>query len=330
MTKLETVSGDAGTEERAEVGDHGLRLTERQVAQLISAAEAGRVEETVAGTADTGPVRRAHVLGITGPPGSGKSTLVDVLVSHIREQGLTAAILAVDPSSEQTGGAVLGDRVRMSRHSKDPGVYIRSMATRGSTRGLAQATRDAVRIVEAAGYDVVIVETVGVGQVELDIVQLADTVAVLTIPGLGDTMQMNKAGIMEVGDVFVVNMADRPETPRTVRELRQALAIGRQHDNMPPICTTVALQGDGVPELWAALLGHHEALAANGQLATRRLRHARSEFREVLQRRWLQTLDARLRASTRYPEVMDDLDSGRITPQAAAMTLAADLDPKDA
>jgi LAO/AO transport system kinase len=303
----------------------GLCLNERQVARLISAAEAGRVEETTLEDVDVSP-GRAQVLGVTGPPGSGKSTLVDVLASRIREDGLTVAILAVDPSSEQTGGAVLGDRVRMSRHSTDPGVYIRSMATRGSTHGLARATRDAVRIVEAAGYDVIIVETVGVGQVELDIVQLADTVAVLTIPGLGDTMQMNKAGIMEVGDVFVVNMADRPETNRTVRELRQALAIGRQHDSMPPICTTVATDGKGVPELWAALLGQHRALAASGELATRRLAHARAEFREIAQRRWLRVLDERLRSSPRFTEVMDDLDHWRTTPQAAASSLLADLD----
>lgn len=143
-------------------------LSEREVAQLISAAEAGQAGAAVPATAAAD--RRARVIGVTGPPGSGKSTLVDALVAQIRERGLTAAVLAIDPSSAQTGGAVLGDRVRMSRHSTDPGVYIRSMATRGSTRGLAGATRDAVMVLEAAGYDVVIVETVGVGQVELDIV----------------------------------------------------------------------------------------------------------------------------------------------------------------
>jgi LAO/AO transport system kinase len=305
-----------------------LTLSERDVARMISAAEAGRTDEATLGTGEAAE-RRAQVIGITGPPGSGKSTLVDVLLSQIRGRGMTAAVLAIDPSSDRTGGAVLGDRVRMSRHSTDPGVYIRSMATRGSTRGLAAATRDAVRVVEAAGYDVVIVETVGIGQVELDIVGLADTVAVLTIPGLGDTMQMNKAGIMEVGDVFVVNMADRPETSCTVRELKQALAIGRQHDAMPPICTTVALQGEGVAELWQTLEAHHRALADSGELASRRLAHARAEFREIAQREWLRLLDAKLVATPRYQQVMDALDSWQTTPLAAARTLLADIDQGD-
>ena len=305
-----------------------LSLSERDVAQMISAAEAGRTDEATLGTGEVA-ARRAQVIGITGPPGSGKSTLVDVLLCQARERGLTAAVLAIDPSSDRTGGAVLGDRVRMSRHSTDPGVYIRSMATRGSTRGLAGATRDAVRVLEAAGYDVVIVETVGIGQVELDIVGLADTVAVLTIPGLGDTMQMNKAGIMEVGDVFVVNMADRPETQRTVRELRQALAIGRQHDSMPPICTTVALEGTGVVELWNELEAHHRALKASGELASRRLAHARAEFRELAQREWLRLLDDKLAATPRYEQVMTDLDNWHTTPLAAARSLLADIDHGD-
>jgi LAO/AO transport system kinase len=299
-------------------------LSERDIARLISAAEAGRTDEAILDP-DGVAARRAQVIGITGPPGSGKSTLVDVLVSQVRERGMTAAVLAIDPSSERTGGAVLGDRVRMSRHSTDPGVYIRSMATRGSTRGLAGATRDAVRVVEAAGYDVVIVETVGIGQVELDIIRLADTVAVLTVPGLGDTIQMNKAGIMEVADLFVVNMADRPETARTVRELKQALAIGRKHDAMPPICTTIAVNGTGVAELWEALETHHRALADSGELAARRLAHARAEFREVTQREWLRLLDQKLAATPCYQQVMADLDDWRTTPLDAARTLLAEI-----
>lgn len=309
---------------RACTGPGGLSVSERNVARLISAAEAGRVEEPPTSAAGVGD-RQARVIGITGPPGSGKSTLVDVLLTHVRDRGLTAAVLAVDPSSERTGGAVLGDRVRMSRHSRDPGVYIRSLATRGSTRGLACATRDAVRIVESAGYDVVIVETVGIGQVELDIVGLADTVAVLIVPGLGDTMQMNKAGIMEVGDVFVVNMADRPETAATVRELRQVLAIGRGHGSMPTIRTTTARTGEGVAELWADLDAHHRALAADGRLAARRRAHARAEFRETVQREWLRLLDRKLAAAVNYNEILAELDDGRISPSAAARRLLAEV-----
>lgn len=317
--------GQALLPERAE--PPCFRLSERAIARMISAAEAGRTDEATLGTAEVAR-RRARVIGITGPPGSGKSTLVDVLLSQVRAHGMTAAVLAIDPSSDRTGGAVLGDRVRMSRHSTDPGVYIRSMATRGSTRGLAGATRDAVRVVEAAGYDVVIVETVGIGQVELDIVGLADTVVVLTVPGLGDTMQMNKAGIMEVADVFVVNMADRPETARTVRELKQALAIGRQHDAMPPVCTTIAVQGEGVAELWESLDAHHRALADSGELAARRLAHARAEFREIAQREWLRLLDHKFTAAPRYEQILTDLDNWRTTPLTAARTLLAEIEPE--
>ncbi len=293
-----------------------LTLGERAVARLITAAEAG---EPAASTAIAD--RRAHVLGITGPPGGGKSTLVDALVGHARRLGLTVAVLAIDPTSRRTGGAVLGDRVRMSRHSTDPGVYIRSMATRGSTHGLARATRDAVRIVESAGYDLVVVETVGVGQVELDIVGLADTIVVLTIPGLGDTMQMNKAGIMEIGDVFVVNMADRPETARCIKDLRQALMIGRGGTTLPPICPTVALDGTGVAELWTAIEEHHRALVASGELAARRRSHARAELRELLERRWIAVLDAAVDRSPRFAEIATEVDAGRMTPDRAADAL---------
>lgn len=320
-----SVSREAASSEFAPADFPGLSISERHVGQMISAVEAGRADDALLNIrAETGG--RARVIGVTGPPGSGKSTLVDVLAAHARERGMTVAILAIDPSSDRTGGAVLGDRVRMSRHSTDLGVYIRSMATRGSTRGLAAATRDAVRIVEAAGYDVVIVETVGIGQVELDIVRLADTVAVLTVPGLGDTMQMNKAGIMEVGDVFVVNMADRPETPTTVRELRQALAIGHRHDAMPAICTTVARTGEGVGALWEALEAHHGMLVKSGDLAARRLAHARAEFREIAEREWLTWLDRGLRRAPSYETVMADLDRGLVTPWTAAERLLAELE----
>lgn len=169
----------------------------------------------------------AQVIGVTGPPGSGKSTLVNALGTAVRAAGQTMAVLAIDPSSHLTGGAVLGDRVRMSSHSSDDNVFIRSMGTRGSGTGLATAARDAVRVLDAAGYDVVVVETVGVGQVELDVLMVADTVAVVMVPGLGDSMQMNKAGIMEIGDLYVVNMADRPETDRFVKDLKTGAGAGR-------------------------------------------------------------------------------------------------------
>lgn len=251
-------------------GPVGL-VSEREIARLISKIERGDVAD-VAGNLPLGGAAGAHVIGITGSPGSGKSTLVDVLASQMRADGRTVAILAIDPSSHLTGGAVLGDRVRMSSHSQDPGIFIRSMGTRGSTTGLARAARDAVRVLDAAGYDVVIVETVGVGQVELDVLTVADTVAVVLVPGLGDTMQMNKAGIMEIGDLFVVNMADRAETLGFVRDLKQALAVGARnaHADMPPVCCTVALSGEGVDGLWATLREFDERDQTSGRRLARR------------------------------------------------------------
>jgi LAO/AO transport system kinase len=298
-------------------------MDELELARRISDVESGRVED-VAPRQD--PAAQSHVVGITGPPGSGKSTLVDGLIAEIRRSGATVAVLAVDPSSERTGGAVLGDRVRMDRHSSDAGVYIRSMATRGSTRGLAAATRDAVRILETAAYDVVIVETVGIGQVELDIVGLADTVAVLAVPALGDIMQMTKAGVMEIGDVFVVNMADRPGCSETVRSLRQALRMGVAHGDTPrPVCTTVATKGEGLTELWRILDEHHQKTRSSGAFALRRQSHARAEFLEIARREWQRQLDERLCVASSYGEVMADLDGGRITPRAAAARILAEL-----
>ncbi len=302
-------------------------MNERELARRISAIEAGRVDdEAVAAGASA---KRAHIVGVTGPPGSGKSTLVDGLISEIRKGGATVAVLALDPSSDRTGGAVLGDRVRMSRHSDDAGVFIRSMATRGSRRGLAAAARDAVRVLAAAGYDVVIVETVGIGQVELDIVAVADTVALLTVPGLGDIMQMTKAGVMEIGDVFVVNMADRPGLTETLRSLRQALRLGIGHGEAPPpICPTVAVKGEGLVELWQAIDGIYRERLESGELNRRRSMQAWHEFHEIVRRDWQRRLDARLEQAPSYRRVMDDLDGGRTTPRAAAVELLDELEDR--
>lgn len=289
-----------------------LTLSEHEIARMISAAERG---ESPSADLESG---HAQIIGITGPPGCGKSTLVDTLTAQVRDAGRTAAILAVDPSSPLTGGAVLGDRVRMSRHSTDSGVYIRSMGTRGSTRGLAIATREAVRVLDGAGYDVVILETVGVGQVELEVAGLADTVVVVTVPGLGDTIQMNKAGLMEVGDLFVVNMADRPEARRCVRELKQALAIGRRNDRMPPICLTVALTGDGVPELWRELRALYEAMSASDALVERRQRHRLVEFHGSVSRIVQHQVDHRLSTAPQAQRLAGQLQRGEVTPARAA------------
>lgn len=294
-----------------------LRMSERQMARLISRIErGGEYDLSVDLAVDVSD--SAQVIGVTGAPGSGKSTLVDVLAREIRSDGLTVAILAIDPSSHLTGGAVLGDRVRMSSHSRDQGIYIRSMATRGSTTGLARAARAAVGILEGAGYDVVIVETVGVGQVELDVLSVADTVAVVLVPGLGDTMQMNKAGIMEAGDLFVVNMADRAETSGFVRELKQALALGRTHHDIPPVCKTVALSGDGVTDLWKTLRKLDQTDRDSGRRISRRRDQREGELSREIERRVLSMLREVMDGSPSLRAARQEVFEGQISPRAAA------------
>ncbi|TFV54629.1 methylmalonyl Co-A mutase-associated GTPase MeaB [Mycobacterium sp. PS03-16] len=300
--------------------------SEREIARLISRVERGEVTD-VAGDLSLGGSAGAHVIGITGSPGSGKSTLVDVLARQMRADGRTVAILAIDPSSHLTGGAVLGDRVRMSSHSQDPGIFIRSMGTRGSTTGLARAARDAVKVLDAAGYDVVIVETVGVGQVELDVLTVADTVAVVLVPGLGDTMQMNKAGIMEIGDLFVVNMADRPETSRFVRDLKQALAVGagHAHGEMPPVCCTVALTGEGVDGLWTTLREFDARDQASGRRLARRQDQQSRELTRHIDNHVTALLHEAMAGSARLDELRRRVRAGELTPRAAATEWLADL-----
>ena len=222
----------------------------------------------------------ARIIGLTGSPGVGKSTMTGALVSAFRATGARIAVLAVDPTSPFTGGALLGDRVRMQQHATDEAVFIRSMASRGHLGGLAASTPQAIRVLEAAGFELIIIETVGVGQAEVAIASLADSVVVLLAPGMGDAIQAAKAGILEVADLFVVNKADKPDTQQVVRDLRNMIALADHgpDDWKPPIITTIAMKGEGIEELVTRLDAHWSWLNSTGELARRRQGRAREEI----------------------------------------------------
>jgi LAO/AO transport system kinase len=265
-----------GLAERLRAGDG------RAVARLISLIEDGAREvlSEVADALNPG-TGQAEVIGLTGAPGVGKSTLCDALVAAYRHAGRTVGVLAVDPSSPFTGGALLGDRVRMQRHALDQGVYIRSMATRGHLGGLAWATPQAVRVLDAAGCEVILVETVGVGQAEVEVAGLADTTLVVLAPGFGDAVQVAKAGILEVADLFVVNKADKDGAGNVARDLRQMLHLGEARPWQVPVLMTVAERGDGVGELVAQIGAHRAYLESSGELERRRRRRAGREIEEI-------------------------------------------------
>ncbi|MET0628195.1 MAG: methylmalonyl Co-A mutase-associated GTPase MeaB [Acidimicrobiia bacterium] len=252
------------------------------LARLLTLAEAGGADTQSVLTALHPQVPSATVVGITGAPGAGKSTLTNRLIAAFRARGARVGVLAVDPSSPFSGGAILGDRVRMQDHEPDPDVYVRSMATRGQLGGLAGATPRFVRVLDAAGFDPVLVETVGVGQSEVAVAAAADTTVVVVTPGWGDSVQASKAGLLEVGDVFVVNKADRAATAATVRDLEAMLATAGPRGWSPPVLTTVATDGTGVAEVAACIEAHRVHLVASDALEERRERRVRDELRGLV------------------------------------------------
>ena len=261
---------------------------------------------------------RSYLVGVTGPPGAGKSTLVDRLTAETRRHGETLGVIAVDPTSPFTGGAILGDRVRMQAHAADEGVFIRSMATRGQLGGLARATTDVALVLDAAGKSLVIIETVGVGQDEVDIVRSADISIVILVPGTGDEVQALKAGIMEIADIFVVNKADRDGADRTVTSIESNLALQMYGEGewRPPILKTEATTGRGIPELWETIKAFRSHAEAN---RARRLK-SRNEFRmrELLTHKFLEHLDRQVFKPGELQGVLDRIAAREVDPYTAA------------
>lgn len=261
---------------------------------------------------------QAFIIGITGPPGSGKSTLTDQLTQEFRRHGRTIGIVAVDPTSPFTGGAILADRIRMQRHSLDGGVFIRSMATRGHLGGLAKATNDVVNVLDAAGKELIFIETVGVGQDEVEVVKTAHTSIVVTIPGLGDDIQAIKAGILEIADIFVVNKADREGVNKTVAELQTMMALGPgRSDWSPPIFKTVAIEEEGIVELAQGILAHQAHLDQAGFRQERQRERSHALFLELLQERVTRRLLERAAANGILEQTIERIAHRDLDPYSA-------------
>jgi LAO/AO transport system kinase len=290
------------------------------LARLLSLIERGGSEARVVGRLSFALAGPASTVGITGAPGAGKSTLTSALVSRVRAAGSEVAVLAVDPSSPFTGGAILGDRVRMSDHSLDRGVFIRSMATRGHLGGLSLAVPEAVRLLDAVGFPLVIIETVGVGQVEVEIAGEADTTVVVVNPGWGDAVQANKAGLMEIADVFVVNKADRAGLRDTLTDIERMLSLRSADGWRPPIVATTATTGDGLDELMTAIEAHQKWSIGSGDRATRRAKRTEVELDRILTTQLLARVAA-LHDGGAWEGVVEDVRSQRIDPWSAAEDL---------
>src|SRR5881396_3143551 len=288
----------------------------RALAQAMSLVE--REDPDAAGLLAElyGETGGARIIGITGSPGAGKSTLVAALAKHYRKQHKRIGIVAVDPTSPFSGGAILGDRIRMAELYTDRGVFIRSMATRGFMGGLARATNDVVDLLDAAGFEVVLVETVGVGQDEVDVIRTVQTNVVVLVPGMGDDIQAIKAGIMEIGDIFAVNKADRPGADKTVTEVTMMMSLVEEHgDWIPPIVKTVASRSEGIDELDAAIQKHHNYLQTSGELDRRNRERVRIRIETLLKEKFM---DRVMATTTNYETILEDVLRKRNNPHDAA------------
>lgn len=317
----------ARTSDPHQLFDAALSGDRGSIARLLSLIERGGEPGRVVGRLAYPRSGQAYTVGLTGAPGAGKSTLTSATIGHLRSLDLEVAVLAIDPSSPFTGGAILGDRVRMQDHATDPGVFIRSMATRGHLGGLALATPEAVRLLDAIGRHWILVETVGVGQVEVEVAGKADTTVVVVNPGWGDSVQANKAGLMEIADVFVINKADRKGVDETRRDLEQMLDLSDLPPDAwrPPIVPTVASAGEGIAGVWDAVVAHREYAETSGQLAERRAFRSGEELREIVANR-LRDRARSICTGARWDELSADVVGHATDPWTAADEMLAAVD----
>ena len=309
----------------AELVEKMLTGDQRALARLVSAVEGESTDVPDIMQRITPTLGGAYCVGITGPPGAGKSTITDRLTAHARQQGKTVGIIAVDPTSPFSGGAILGDRIRMQQHYLDAGVYIRSMASRGHHGGLSRAAKGVIKLLDAFGKSLIIVETVGVGQTELDIVAAADTTVLILVPESGDAIQTIKAGIMEIADLFVINKADRDGAERLQRDLQMMLHVRHASDGWcPPVLSTQAHQDIGIVELYEAVADHRRKLSETSQLAARRRQNRRQELLDLLQQQLMATLTTQFENGEARASLLKQVEEGAVDPYTAAQRMLVD------